>query len=141
MTLKSNGQPPPAATVQLLYADTKEAVRTAIAPDGEFEMRWVPEGSFILRAVATQEALPSLDFNDPNVNFDDDEGVGHAVGFAYAMDANVGDESGGVDLELVIAGDMDHLSIAVPDPPAKSQSAQGDENQSAAPVTQDKSQQ
>jgi hypothetical protein len=140
--LKSTGQPPPLATVELLYADTKETARTAIAPDGEFEMRWVPEGSFILRAAARQDALPNLDFTDPDVDFGDGEdGLGHAIGVSYAMDVNTGDDSGGADLPLVIVGDMDHVSIAVPNPPAKSQDMQGNESQGSAPVTLDKPQQ
>ena len=51
--LKSTNQPPSAATVRLLYADTREPARSMVAPNGEFEFHYVPEDSFILRAAAS----------------------------------------------------------------------------------------
>lgn len=130
--LKSTGQHPPAAMVQLLYADTKELARMAIAPDGEFEMPWVPEGSFILRAAASPEPLPNLGFGD------DEDGGG--FGFIYSAKQDVGELPGAADLPLIVAGDIENAIISVPDPPANSQNAQGSETPNAAPGNPDKSQ-
>ena len=117
VVLKSTGEPPASAVVQLLYADTKEPARTAIAPDGEFEMRWVPEGSFILRADASADPLPKFAIND------DENGFGKVVssGFAFSMNPAANEVPGGSEVSIAITGDVDHVSITVPDPPANRQ--------------------
>ena len=122
VVLKSSGQPPPSAAVQLLYADTQEPARMTIAPNGEFEIRYVPEGSFILRAIAMAKSLPKIETAD-----NDDSGVGFVSGGEFFASANpeAGRPKGGADLPLLIAGDVDHVSIAVPDPPASQQGAPG----------------
>jgi hypothetical protein len=113
VVLKRTGQPPPNASVQLLYADTKEPLRTAIAPNGEFELHWVPEGAFLLRAAASRERLPEADFPE------DDEGNGFATSTSFVFSLNTMPEAhGSAEMPLLVAGDVDHLSIAVPDPPA-----------------------
>jgi hypothetical protein len=44
------------ATVRMFYADTHEFARMAVARHGEFEMAYVPEGSYVLQAVADPQA-------------------------------------------------------------------------------------
>lgn len=53
IVLKGLGSSPPAAAIQLLYADTREVARTGVARDGNFELNYVPEGNYILRAAAS----------------------------------------------------------------------------------------
>jgi hypothetical protein len=113
VTLKSTGLPPPAAALQLLYADTKEPVRVAIAKNGEFEMTYVPEDSFILRATASAQAMPDLDPED---------GGDVGMGFFFKTDQSSKDDKlpdGAVEVPLEVKSDVESITIAVPDPPAK----------------------
>ncbi len=114
VTLKSSGQPPPMAVLQLLYADTKEPARVAIAQNGEFQMSYVPEESFIVRAVASAQALPNLDPEEDSAN-----GIGFVTG-GVRLNAK-GDEmpEGAVEIPLLVKGDVAGITIALPDPPAK----------------------
>ncbi len=135
VVLKSTGQPPPAAVVQLVYADTEEPARMTVAPNGEFEIRYVPEGSFILRAIASPEPLPQI-----NVEDSEDEGFGNgasAVGFGFMVspNENAGKMEGGAEVSLLVTGDVDNVNIAVPDPPASHAGAPGSvEGQNATPA-------
>ena len=117
--LKSTNQPPKAATVRLLYADTRELARTTVAPNGEFEFHYVAEGSFILHAASSPELLPHVDSGDG-----DDSGFGFPAGRSSMILQPGGDVSdGGEEIPLVVTGDMDGVSISVPDPPPSNQSA------------------
>jgi len=113
VVLQSNGQPPPSAAVQLLYADTREPARIAVAPNGEFEIHYVPEGSFILSATASAQALPGSDAEG-----DDNSGGGGFRGssFTFSFPANGGSPGGGAELPLLVTGDVEHANISVPDP-------------------------
>lgn len=115
VVLKSSGQAPPAAMVQLLYADTKELARMAVAPGGEFEMHYVPEGSFILRAAASPDSLPKFAIGD------DEDGADSAGGFGIMSNPNPGAIEDSADMPLVVTGDVDYVSISVPDPPSSRQ--------------------
>jgi hypothetical protein len=105
--LKSNGEPPPLAKIQLLYADTKELARTAIAQDGEFEIRYVPEDHYTLRAVASPDS-------------DDHSGVGVVEGFLWQPELAWSTKEipkGMAEISLEVTADLDNVSIVVPDPP------------------------
>lgn len=105
--LKNTGQPPVVANVELLYADTKEIVRTVIAPDGKFEFFYVPEGNFVLRAAAGNDAPPNLDLmGGPNAA----SGL-HPIVWSYPQAGE-----GSPEIQLQVTGDVDDLTIAVPDP-------------------------
>jgi hypothetical protein len=116
VTLKSSGQPPVAANVQLLYADTREFARVAVAPDGEFEIPYVPEGSFILVATAMSEALPKL-------NFDEDESIAMAGGHQIVFGDLGHSAEGSAEIQLLVSSDTAGVVIAVPDPVANKANA------------------
>lgn len=105
--LKSTGQPPVVANVQLLYFDTHEELRTVIARNGKFEFFYVPEEKFLVRAAAGSDPPPTLDSIDgPNAP----PGPHHVVwSFPQA-----GADSPAIPLQ--VTGDVDNLTIAVPDP-------------------------
>ncbi len=63
VVLKSNGAEPPAAALELVYADTGEVARVALTAGGDFAIGYVAEGSYILRAVAKSEPLPTVNVN------------------------------------------------------------------------------
>jgi len=131
--LKSSGQPPPAAAVQLLYADTRELARVAIAPNGEFEMHYVPEGSFILKATASPKPLPQINLGDDG---DQGEMIGISGGFGIRLDPNAQEMAGGAEIPLQVTGDIEHVSVTVPDPLAtRPEQAGGNEEQNATPAT------
>ncbi len=121
VVLKSTGQPPPAATVELLYADTGEPARMAIAPDGEFEIHYVPEGSFILRANAMARPMPEMNVGSEADEDEHDANVSFAASqdYSFSVHPDGGKTEGSAEVPLLVSGDVDHVSIAVPDPPAK----------------------
>jgi hypothetical protein len=140
VVLKSTGQPPPAAFVQLIYTDTQEPARSALAPNGEFEIHFVPEGNFILRAAANPEPVPEMSIGD-----DDDEGVGRVVSetaFSFSVNPTAGKMEGAVEIPLLVSGDADRVNIAVPDPPARQKGLPGsnDEPDTTQANPSDKSQ-
>jgi carboxypeptidase family protein len=113
VVLKSDGVDPPAATIKLLYADTRELARTVMAPNGAFEIHYVPEDSYILQAVASAEPLPELEPDE-----DGDEGVGIiSSSFGFSFDMNTEKSAGGAEIPLVVSADVDNAIVAVPDPP------------------------
>jgi hypothetical protein len=129
VVLRSSGQPPPSAEVELLYADTREPARVAIAPDGIFEIHYVPEGNFILRAGASRAALPAEDFVDDEdghgemggfqVAFNLEEGPAGNVGVGLNIAPNLpsGEGQGGNEVAIAVTGDLDRVTILVSDPP------------------------
>ncbi len=123
--LKSTNQPPSAATVRLLYADTREPARSMVAPNGEFEFHYVPEDSFILRAAAS-----------PGLMGGDDAGSAPPMG-RYSMVVQPGDGSseGGTEMPLTVTSDMDGVSISVPDPQPSGQSTPNGSAEQGAPPT------
>jgi hypothetical protein len=117
--LKSTNQSPRAATVRLLYADTREPARTMVAPNGEFEFHYVSEGSFILHAASSPELLPQVDSGDG-----DDSGFGFPAGrFSLSLQPSDDFSESGEEMPLVVTGDMDGVSISVPEPPPSEQEA------------------
>ena len=112
--MKTTGQSPAIAGVQLLFADSKEVARMAIAPDGEFELRYVAEDTYILRAAAS-----SRPFSKEDLLSDDDTRVRQAVapgiGFMFASDGP--GQQVAAEMPLRVSDDMDGLTITVPDPP------------------------
>jgi len=116
---KSTNQLPRAATVRLLYADTREPARTMVAPNGEFEFHYVSEGSFILHAASSPELLPQVDSGDG-----DDSGFGFPTArFSLSLQPSDDVSDSGEEMPLVVTGDMDGVSISVPDPPPSNQNA------------------
>lgn len=114
--LKSTNQPPSAATVRLLYADTREPARSMVAPNGEFEFHYVPEDSFILRAAASPALLQQTG--------GDDSGSGPPMGrFSVVVQPGDGESEGGAEMPLTVTSDMDGVSISVPDPQPSTQGA------------------
>jgi hypothetical protein len=107
--LKSNGAPPTSAAVVLLYADTREMARAALAVDGEFEFAYLPEDDYILQASASSASVPG----------DLDEISGFLMsgsGFEAPDPMNPGE---GAEMRLPVRGDVDGLTISVPDPLAE----------------------
>ncbi len=109
VVLKSTGQPPPAAGLELLYADNQELARIAIAPDGEFDIPYVPEGNYILRALASPVPIPAL-------GEDDAVGIGVFPGEGIAGSPAISKPEGAGEIPLLVKGDIDQVTIAVPDP-------------------------
>jgi hypothetical protein len=113
VVLKSNGEDPPAATIKLLYADTRELARTVMAPNGAFEIHYVPEDSYTLQAVAWAEPIPGLESED-----DDNQGIGViSSSIAFSFNTNTEKSEGSTEIPLVVSGDVDNAIVAVPDPP------------------------
>jgi hypothetical protein len=105
--LKSSHLPPVSANVQLLYADTHEEAGSVFAPNGQFEFFYVPEDSFILRAAAGAQAPP--DFESIN------SGTGpRRIVWSFPQ---AGEDS--PELPLLVTGNVENLTIAVPDPDTK----------------------
>jgi hypothetical protein len=114
--LKSTGQPPPSAGLQLVYADTQEPARIAVASNGHFDLYFVPEESYFLRAIASADALP-------NVDLDDEVGGG---GFFVTQPSGTSDawkQAGAAQVPLVVKGDVESITIRVDDPPPSKKSA------------------
>ena len=103
--LKSTGQPPVFANVRLLYADSREQARSVYAPGGNFEMNYVAEGSYILKAAAGATAPPIPE------NYEG-QSYHHIVWTA----PQPGKRS--PEIPLLVAGDLDNVTISVPDPSA-----------------------
>lgn len=110
--LKSTGQPPAAAVLQLLYADTQEQARYAIAPNGHFDLPYVPEESYLLRAIATPDALPNMEMDD-----EEDGGSGFFISGIRNGASDSWKQEGAVEIPLLVKGDVESITIAVPDPP------------------------
>jgi hypothetical protein len=119
VVLKSTGQPPVAAGVLLLFADTRERARIVYVADGEFEIDSVPEESYILQAVAAARSLL------PEAN----GMVGPAllasgrIGFALGLNVPVNTEFA-AEMPLAVTGGVENATISVPDPEAPEQQAQ-----------------
>ena len=109
--LKSTNQPPSTATVRLLYADSSEQARSMVAPNGEFEFRYVPEDSFILRAAASPAPMG------------DDSGSAPPMGrYSLNVPPDGDGNDSGAEMPLAVTSDMDGVSISVPDPSPSNQS-------------------
>jgi len=123
--LKRTGQPPPTATLRLLFADTRETARVGLAVNGEFTIPYVPEDSFVLQAMAQSDSLPNSDIGDGDAG----------LGIFWASDqdeqwTSVFDERGSqkpdgtAEIPLAVQNDMDAIVLEAPDPSAsKSTSA------------------
>lgn len=119
--LKSTNQPPAAATVRLLYADTREPARSMVAPNGEFEFHYVPEDSFILRAIASPAPFAG-----------DDSGSAPPMG-RYSLQSAGDGSADGAELPLAVTSDMDGVSISVPDPAPNNQGSPSNGGAQSAP--------
>lgn len=95
IVIKGTGEVPHLAVLQLLWADTRELARAGIALDGEIELDYVPEGSFILRAAASGLTLESAR----------GKGEGEQMIGAFA------------EVPVLITGNVSDLTITVPEPP------------------------
>jgi hypothetical protein len=113
VVLKSNGAEPPAAALELLYADTGEVARFALTAGGDFAIAYVADGSYILRAVANSEPFPA-------VNVNADGGVDIAPG---GRGLNTANQEGAGEMPILVTGEVAGVTIAVPDPPAKTPEA------------------
>ena len=132
--LKSTGQPPPSAGLQLVYADTQEPARVAIASNGHFDLYFVSEESYFLRAIAEPEALPGMDIDD-----DDNGGYGFFISQNPSGTSDPWTQAGATQVPLVVKGDVASITIAVPDPPAPKQAAPAqtpDQGTTSTPPTQ-----
>jgi hypothetical protein len=116
VVLKSNGTEPPAAALELVYADTGEVARVALTAGGDFAIAYVADGSYILRAVANSEPFPTA-----NVNADG--GVDVASGAGALLASNAGNQEGATEMPIMVTGEVAGVTIAVPDPLAKTPEA------------------
>ena len=101
IVLKGLGSSPPAAAIQLLYTDTREIARVGVARDGNFELNYVPEGTYILRAAAS--SLP--EFPEEHQCPPDCPPLLRPVFGPFA------------EVPLVVAGEVSNLIVTVPPPP------------------------
>lgn len=102
IVLKGLGYSPPAGVVQLLYADTRELARIGDARDGNFQLNYVPEGTYILRVAASSlPEFPRLHVCPPNCPPPLRPGFGR---FA--------------EVPLIVTGDVSDLVVTVPPPPS-----------------------
>jgi hypothetical protein len=121
--LKRTGQPPPRAVLRLLYADTREFARMAVAINGEFELNYVPEGSYILQAQASAEPAPPAEDDDGNGSLAGNFGVFLETGnFDFAPRVQI-NESASSEVPIDVHGELAGISLEVPDPPAKKSNA------------------
>jgi hypothetical protein len=111
VVLKSNGAEPPAAALELVYADTGEVARVALTASGDFAISYVAEGSYILRAVANAEPLPV-------VNVNADGGVDIAAAASALLTPDPSNQEGAAEMPIMVTGEVAGVTIAVPDPPA-----------------------
>jgi hypothetical protein len=93
--IKGTGEVPHMAVLQLLWADTRELARAGIALDGQIELDYVPEGSFILRAAASGLTLETAR----------GKGEGEQMIGAFA------------EVPVLVTGNVSDLTITVPEPP------------------------
>ena len=77
---KSTGQPPWSASLRLLYADTREPARVALSPNGEIDLSYVPEGSYVLQAMVSTQPPSSSDGDETGVVMTGGGGFFAAVG-------------------------------------------------------------
>jgi hypothetical protein len=110
VVVKSTGDAPPTAAVQLLYADTREVARMAMAVDGEFEFGYVADDSYILQATASTEPLPKMDIDDDIA----DGAVGAMGVFEVAHEEKTGNAVG--EVAVLVHGDVSGVVIETPDP-------------------------
>jgi hypothetical protein len=112
VVLKSNGAEPPAAGLKLIYADTGEVARVALAAGGEFAIGYVAEGSYILRAAANSEPLAAV-----NLNADGGVDIAPGADLSFSSITAAGQE-GAAEMPIMVTGEVSGVTIAVPDPPA-----------------------
>jgi len=113
VVVKSTGEAPPSGIVRLLYADTREVARVAMAVDGEFEIGYVGDDSYILQASSSAEPLPKVDVDDDNgdTSFVVGSGVVTQIGDKAAT------ERAG-EIGVLVHGDVSGLVVETPDPAA-----------------------
>jgi hypothetical protein len=128
VVLKSNGAEPPAAALELVYADTGEVARVALTAGGDFAIAYVAEGSYILRAVANAEPLPA-------VNVNADGGVDIAAGASALLAPDPSNQEGAAEMPIMVTGEVAGVTIAVPDPPAAKPDTPVQPNAPPAPAT------
>ncbi|MGA2249628.1 hypothetical protein [Terracidiphilus sp.] len=120
--LKRTGQPPPTAALRLLYADTREFARMAVAVNGEFELNYIPEGSYILQAQASADPAPANE-EDGNGTISGSFGVFIETGdFDFAPHVSI-DESASSEIPIDVHGELTGIALEVPDAPAKKSGA------------------
>jgi hypothetical protein len=102
--LKNSGLPAAFANIRLLYADTREELRSTFATDGKFEMNYVPEGSYLLWAAAGEAPPNPADFEGQRF---------HQITWAYPRSGKQSPE-----VPLKVAGDLDNVTITIPIPTA-----------------------
>jgi hypothetical protein len=120
--LKRTGQPPPTAALRLLYADTREFARMAVAVNGEFELNYVPEGSYILQAQASADSAPTSE-EDGNGTLAGSFGVFLETGdFDFTPQIHI-DDSDTSEIPLDVHGELTGIALEVSDPPAKKSTA------------------
>jgi hypothetical protein len=100
IVLKGLGSSPSAAAIQLLYADTREVARVGVARDGNFELNYIPEGTYILRAAASSlPEFPTIHTCPPDCPTPTEPVFGPFT-----------------ELPLVVAGEVSNLIVTVPPP-------------------------
>lgn len=91
--------------IRLLYADDKsEARHFPIQEDGSFNLRFVPDGEYILRITHAADVV-------------DEEGIDPQDGLSYNM-GKIAHSYASVDLPISVHSDLSNLTINAPDKPA-----------------------
>jgi hypothetical protein len=123
IVLKRTGQPPQMASLRLLYADTREFARMAVAINGEFELDYVPEGSYILQAAASTDSAPAADQDEGDGTIAGSLGVFITTGdFDFRPQLNI-DQFAYSETPLDVHGELTGIAFEVQDPPAKKSNA------------------
>ncbi len=115
--LKRTGQPPAMASLQLLYADSREFARTAVAINGEFALDYVPEGSYILQAAASADPVPAVDQENGDLVVSGSLGFFVSAGDFDSTSSFKQDSS--AETPLDVHGEVAEVTLYVPDPAAK----------------------
>jgi hypothetical protein len=100
VTAKRDGHALNMGQVDLIYADDKEAARSAhVAEDGSFAFSYVPENKYILRVKGGSDT-ERIEHHEFNSNFSEDKVIR---------------KYGEAEMALVVQGDVSGLELAAPD--------------------------
>ena len=106
VTALADGHPVNEGTISLVFADDKSELRSSVPldNDGRFNLRFVPEGEYILR-VTNPADMTEQQIKDPE------------IGGKYVALRNV-HMYASVDLPISVRSDLSNVTISVPDKPA-----------------------
>jgi hypothetical protein len=104
VTAKSDNHAVNAGTVELQDPGTKATIRmTMIGEDGTFHFNYVPEGSYLVKVTSAADT-------EPRAGADGGAGL-----FGQLMNSKVLHEYGTAEMQISVTGDVNGLSLQVPD--------------------------